>query len=176
MPLYKDITGESDLCRNRARVAAYKKYLQSVAEYLPDETKAFALSDWYYSDLHRSPHDAWVDSLEIGEDSSGERQQNRALWIQMRLLSASHAGHIHFHYKGVTGYRLDGEWPSSREGAKHGDWLADEISLASEGQLVHEISFSSGITWRIQSNSIRYEYLPIAGKDQSNPHAADRKE
>jgi hypothetical protein len=70
MPLYKDIQGDSDFHGNGARVAAYKSYLRAVAEYLPDETKAFVLSDWYYSDWHRCPHDAWVEGLEIGEDAS----------------------------------------------------------------------------------------------------------
>ncbi len=174
--MYKDIQRDDDLRRDSARVAAYKGYLQAVAEYLPDETRAFALSDWYYSDFHRSPHDSWVDSVEIGEDASGERHQNRQLWIRIRLLSGSQAGNIHFHYTGVTSYHLDGEWPLNRGGAKHGDWLADEITLASGGQLLHEISFSSGIAWRIQSGSIRYEYLPIAGKDQSNPFSPGLKE
>jgi hypothetical protein len=87
----------------------------------------------------------------------------------VKVLCASQAGHIHFQYRTVTAHDLDGGSPLSRGAAQHGDWLADEITLASDKQLVHEILFSSGITWRIQSSSIRYEYVPMPGKDQSIP-------
>jgi hypothetical protein len=174
MPLYKDIKQESDLRRNRVRTEAYRRYLQAVAEYLPEETRAFALSDWYYSDFHRCPHDAWVESVEIGETSSGERQQIREPWIHIRLLSASHAGHIHFHYEKVIGYRLEGEQLLARATA-HGDWLADELTLGSDGLLVHEILFLSGTAWSIECSGIRYEYVPISGKDQTIPHARSRQ-
>lgn len=169
MPLHRDITQEHDVKRHAVRIAAYKKYLRDIAEYLPDETREFVLSDWYYdyADIHRCPHDAWLECVEIKENSSGERQQIREITVRLRLLSASHAGHIEFQYCGVNSYRLDSYLPRVGEKAKHGDWLADEISIASDGQIAHDILFSSGITWQIQCQSIRYEYQPIEGKDQS---------
>jgi hypothetical protein len=67
MPFYSDIMQDGD----PERAAAYKNYLVTVSAHLPDETREFLLSDWYYSDVHRCPHDAWVESLEIFEDASG---------------------------------------------------------------------------------------------------------
>jgi hypothetical protein len=171
MPLYSDIMSDSDPGRNSARVAAYKQYLQSISDLLPAETRDFVISDWYYSDFHRCPHDAWVENLEILENSSGDRSQHRDIAIRLRLLSASHAGHIHFRYQKVQAYDLNATLLRRSGNAKHEDWLADEISLASGG-LQHEIRFSSGIVWKIVCGSVSYEYTPIEGKDQGTPEWA----
>lgn len=103
MPLYSDINEDGDIKRLRARSEAYRSYLRSVAEYLPEATKSFVLNDWYYgyTDFDRCPHDAWVESLEIVEHASGERHQIREIHIKLRLLASSHRGHIYFTYENV---------------------------------------------------------------------------
>ncbi|HLZ00378.1 MAG TPA: hypothetical protein VKT33_15065, partial [Candidatus Angelobacter sp.] len=109
MPLYADITSEDNPQRQKARAEAYAAYLRTIAEFLPAETREFALSDWYYdhSNWDRCPHDAWVESIELFENFSGERKEQRSIGIKIRLLAASHAGHILFTYNKVFGYALN---------------------------------------------------------------------
>src|SRR6266567_1751733 len=85
------------------------------------------------------------------------------------FLSAHHAGHIHFTYEHVFSYDL-GCLPQLRRSdgrfvlPKHEDWLADEISLSSSGNVVHEVHFSSGCVWKIEARRVSYLYVPIPGK------------
>lgn len=80
--------------------------------------------DWYrLPEDHRSPHDAWVESIIISEPSSGDRHENRGLEIHVRLLGAYHDGTIEFNYKGVQRYSIE----AMRDAAGHGDWLEDEV-------------------------------------------------
>jgi hypothetical protein len=135
--------------------------MRSVAEYLPEVTRDFVLSEWYYSDWDKCPHDAWVEAVEVFEKYSGERMEIREVGVRTRLLSASHRGHIHFEYLRVSSYELDGALAS--RGAKapmHEDWLSDEVTLAGRGELEHEILFSSGTVWRIRCATISYRYSP----------------
>lgn len=141
-----------------------------MAAYFPDETKDSLLSEWYYSDFDRCPHDAWVESLQIFEYGSGDRKQNREVRIRLKLLAASHAGHIQSEYKDVSWYRFEGE-VIRKGGAKHEDWLSDEITLASDGQIDHEILFSSATSWRIRCRSVAYNYAPLPGAKQGAPWA-----
>jgi hypothetical protein len=129
---------------------------------LPEVTKSFVLSDWYYADFHKCPHDAWVDSLEIVERASGERKQLREIHIKLKLFAASHQGHIYYTYENVSQYDLNARWLYCRTGPKHEDWLNDEITLAGTGEVEHEIVFRSGTQWNIRCKSISYEYRPIA--------------
>jgi hypothetical protein len=155
MPLWYDVQAEQDLVRVELRRRAYYQYLSAIADDLPAFTKEFALSDWYYSDSDRNPHDSWVETVEIREHASGDRRQVRNIQIKVELLTTSHSGRITFRYHNVVSYDLE-SW--GNEPSKHGDWLSDEISLASGGNIVHEVLFSSGVKWRIKCNSISYEY------------------
>lgn len=166
MPLYADIQSDGNLERNKRRVEAYRAYLKTIAEFLPPETREFALSDWYFGDWDRCPHDAWLESFELFENFSGERKENRNVGIRIRLLSASHAGHIHFTYENVFSYDLNFSpkiryWDSKPVLPQHNDWMADEISLSSPGNVVHEIHFSSGCVWRINAQRISYLFTPM---------------
>jgi len=162
MPLWLDSHHETDLQRVEARRRIYREYLDSIAEFLPPATKYFALSEWYYSDEDKCPHDAWVESLEVYERSSGVRGETRSIHVTIRLLSAWHRGHVFLRYENVIGYHLgcSSDLMSSKE--KHGDWMTDEITLASDRTVLHEISFSSGTLWRIRCSSISYEYVPLS--------------
>jgi len=166
MPLHADIMSDGNVDRNKKRAAAYATYLREISEYLPAETRKFALSEWYFRDPDKCPHDAWVESFEIFETFSGERKERRDIGIRIRLLAASHRGHIHFTYKNVFGYGLNFSptvrvWNGKLVLPKHEDWLADEISLNSHGHVVHEIHFSSGCIWKIETESVSYSFGPI---------------
>jgi hypothetical protein len=174
MPLYADIVSDGNLDRYKKRAAAYATYLNEISEFLPAETRQFALSEWYYRDPDKCPHDAWVESFEIFENFAGERKEHRNIGIRIRLLAASHRGHIHFAYENVFGYGLNFSptvrvWDEKLVLPKHGDWMADEISLNSHGHVVHEIHFSSGCIWRIEAESVSYSFGPI--NDEHGVHA-----
>jgi hypothetical protein len=161
VPLYADITSEDNPRRLKSRAEAYAAYLKTIAEFLPAETREFALSDWYYdhSNWDRCPHDAWVESVELLENFSGERKEQRNVGIKIRLLAASQADHILFTYDNVFGYALNflpniQQWDGNPVLPKHADWMADEISLNSLGHVVHEIHFSSGCVWKIEAERI----------------------
>src|SRR5262245_38425521 len=158
MALWFDIQNEDDYSRLQVRREAYFAYLNSVASYLPAATRDFALSDWYYSDSDKNPHDSWVERVELIETSSGERKQTRNIHINVELLSASHNARIVFRYENVVNYQLGSFCDYI---AKHEDWLADEVTVGSGGTVLHEIAFSSGLKWKIQCKSISYEYVPL---------------
>jgi hypothetical protein len=164
MSLYSDINQDRDFQRIKARSEAYRSYLKAVAAYLPEPTRKFALSDWYYSDLDKCPHDSWVESLEIVERGSGERKEKRDTDINLRLLAASHRGQIIFHYSTVSNYALSLEWGRNHGRASHEDWLHDQITLAGSGEVEHEIVFSSGAVWKIRCNTISYGYQAISDR------------
>ena len=176
MPLYADIVSDGNLDRHKKRAAAYTAYLKEISEFLPAETRQFALSDWYYDyrDFDRCPHDAWVESFEVFENFSGKRREHRNVGIRIRLLASSHRGHIHFTYENVFAYGLNFS-PTVRVGdeklvlPKHEDWMADEISLNSRGHVVHEIHFSSGCIWSIEAESVSYSFGPISDDQISIP-------
>lgn len=119
MTMYSDIQQDGDPKRIAARFEAYRTYLKAVSPYLPAETADFVLSNWYYSDWEKCPHDAWLESLEITELYSGQRKENREIHIRIRLLAASHRGHIHFDYADVSSYVLDAARIIARGDTKH---------------------------------------------------------
>jgi hypothetical protein len=165
MPLHADIVSDSNLQRHKARAEAYVAYLKTIAEFLPAATKEFALSDWYYTDPDRCPHDAWVERVELFENFSGERKEQRNIGIKIRLLAASHAGHILFTYENVFGYDLTfspsiRQWDGKLVLPKHEDWMSDEVSLNSSGHVTHEIHFSSRCIWKIEAECISYAFTP----------------
>jgi hypothetical protein len=142
----------------------YYRYLQSVRKSLPPSAFAFANAPWHYdySD-HKCPHDAWVESLNINELSSGERSQYREIEINVRLLGAYHDGHIELLYKKALSYSLtsSAEFKMSPLGEGHGDWLIDEIRLSERGFVLHEINFSKGGNWIIECTDIDYKWIPF---------------
>ena len=169
MPLYPDIVSDHNLERHKKRTEAYKNYLKAISAFLPAETRDFVLSDWYYSDEDKCPHDAWVESFEVFENFSGERKEQRDVGIRIRLFSSWHRGHIHFTYDNVFAYGLNFSpdirvWDGKPVPPKHEDWMADEISLSSKGNVVHEIHFSSGCIWRIEAQRVAYSFTPISEK------------
>jgi hypothetical protein len=52
----------------------YREYLHANESRFPRSAYQLATSDWYMNpEYHECPHDAWLESLEIEEPSSGAR-------------------------------------------------------------------------------------------------------
>lgn len=125
----------------------------------------FASADWYLDPSdHRCPHDAWLETLEISEPAEGERKEKRQTAITVRLLGAYHDGHIVFRYVGVRKYSV------ASGSCEHGlgDWLRDELSLSSEGLMVHRIVWAGfgpeeESQWSIEADGVSYEWIPKKG-------------
>jgi hypothetical protein len=143
------------------RFDEYQRYLQSVKAMMPSSTFAFASAEWHYDFKDpRSPHDSWVESVEINEPASGARQERRGVEINVRLLGAFHNGHILLKYVGVRAYTMQHASPSAAASKGHGDWLIDEITLSPKATVVHAVRFSDGARWHIECDDIHYEWRP----------------
>ena len=58
--------------------AIYRAYLESVLDALPAPAYAFASASWHYDhNDYRCPHDSWIESVQILEESSGKREEIR---------------------------------------------------------------------------------------------------
>lgn len=132
----------------------YREYLASISDQLPPSAREFALAGWHhdFSD-HQAPHDSWLESVLIYETATGDRNEVRQIQIKLRLLGAYHDGHIEIEYVDVARYSVGSEFPM------HGDWDLDEIRLADNGRVLHEIEIG-GTTWLIECQDIRYMWRP----------------
>ncbi len=138
----------------------YKEYLALNRSRFPKSAYTLATSDWYFgfSD-HQAPHDAWLESVQISEPSTGDRNEIRTVSINIRLLGAYHDGYIEFHYPTVYEYRL----VADTLGQGHGDWRYDEFRVNEKGHLVHEIewaSFGASNTWLIVASDVEHKWIP----------------
>jgi hypothetical protein len=142
---------------------AYKEYLLSLGERLPQSVRDFALADWYWDyNSHRCPYDGWVESLEICERASGERNQNRSIEIRLLLLAPYHDGHIEYVYRNVASYSF--VMPAvnqRRRDTGHDGWKIDEVRLSESGNVVQEVLFKSGAKWSIECQTIEYAWTPV---------------
>jgi hypothetical protein len=136
----------------------YSDYLGSIRSSLPEHVYAFASNPDHFDPSggsHSCLHDAWLETLTIREAASGERKQIRDLEIHLCLLGPYHDRKIYLNYTGVTQYAF--LLPSEHLGhTTHGDLLAHEIRLGGDGLLLHEISFASGSTLRIECRDIKH--------------------
>ncbi len=148
----------------------YRKYLVSVSARFPPNAYELATSDWYFdfSD-HKCPHDAWLNSVKIFEDASGDREQERRVGIETVLLGAYHDFLLTFRYEGVVNYTLSG-CDLDRSGG-HYDWRYDEFRLSDRGLLIHEIEWASVVDqgrWLIECEDVMLSYQPYT-RDWSDP-------
>jgi hypothetical protein len=141
----------------------YQAYLQSVRDVFPPSAFALATSDWYFRfEDPRCPHDAWLESIEIGEHASGSRNQVRGAHLNVRLLGAYHDGHIELHYPRVCSYTLRGNLIHRG----HCDWRYDELRLSERGNLIHEIEWCGATdtaSWIIEASDIEFRWVPKTG-------------
>jgi len=126
-------SGDRDPEDIKRRLNKYIDYLKSIRDSLPSGVYAFASAAWHYDDGARGLHDSWLESLNISEHASGERSQNRAIEIRIRLLGAYHDRRIELIYEGVRSYSLETppgfKFPPTHKTGQ-GDWVIDEIRLS----------------------------------------------
>ena len=136
----------------------------TVGEKFPSNAFKLATSDWYFdfSD-HKCPHDAWLRSVEVYEDASGERDEIRRVGIECCLLGAYHDFILKFEYAGVVNYSLQG-YDLNRSGG-HYDWRYDEFRLSEDGNLIHEIEWVSVFDqgrWLIECEDVSFSHQPYS--------------
>lgn len=137
----------------------YNSYLESVRKDLPASAYDCAVASWHYNhNDHRCPHDSWLESFVVSEIPSGSRAEKREIAIEMRLFGAYHDGSLKLSYPGVRSYEFSSKRNPCEAG--HGDWLADEIRLSECNLVLHEILFSSGSRWTIESGDILVGWEP----------------
>ena len=140
--------------------ARYQQYLESVRHALPASVFELASSEWYFSPRdHRSPHDAWLESVTVSEPSSGDHHQSRTTAIRIRLLGAYHDGFIELFYPSVFGYQLD----AGKIAAGHQDWRFDEFRLSENGHVLHEIEWCGAretAHWLIECSDVQFHWHP----------------
>ena len=140
----------------------YREYLEQNKAAFPPSALELATSDWYFDPQdHRCPHDAWLDSITIGELAKGERGQARATSIRIRLLGAYHDLALEFYYPQVVGYEL----VSAACARGLGDWLYDEFTLSEGGNVLHEIEWrgsaqDEGSRWKICACDVHFSWRP----------------
>lgn len=140
----------------------YHDYLTASQSQFPPRAFDLARSDWYFDPRdHRSPHDAWLESLVISEPAAGSRHEIRETSIRIRLLGAYHDGFIELVYANVFSYQL----VSSASERGLGDWRYDEFRLGPAGHVIHEIEWAGfgskeSSRWVIESSEIEFEWIP----------------
>lgn len=133
----------------------YPAYLAEVRERLPPGARAYAEAPWHYDfQDHRCPHDMWLESLEFVERTTDERP--RRVDAVLRLFGSYHDGHLELRYAGVTGYTA-----TMALGPRgHGDVMIDEIVLADDGRVSHEIAFEDG-TWALTCEDVTATWIAL---------------
>jgi hypothetical protein len=139
----------------------YASYLATKAAVFPAGAYAFATATWHYDPSdHRCPHDAWLDELTI-EEKVDASEEVRVARIVINLRGAYHNGTLDIVYEKVHGYDLRYLDPERLvPGRAHGDWLLDEIRLADDGRVEHEINFSRNGNWVITCEDISAIWTP----------------
>lgn len=86
----------------------YRQHRSRYSKRIGPKALEFALAEWHHdTEDHRSPHDAWLESLCIEEVAEPPTSQDRAIRIVLKLLGAYHEGHLRIAYEGITSYSLD---------------------------------------------------------------------
>ena len=84
--------------------------------------------------------------------------------MQVRLLGTHHNGHIELTYTKVQSYLFETprklEHPM-RPSKGHEDWVIDEVRLSESGYVLHEVEFSRGSRWVIESEDFIYSCKPF---------------
>lgn len=141
---------------------AYRSYLDSIRERLPSTAYEFATAPWHFNgESHRAVHDSWLESATFAEPSTGDRSQYRSIDLTVRLLGPYHDGHIEITYTTVQAYSMIASLDGSEAGEGHGDWLYDEIRLSERGYVLHEIEWSRGSNWLIESKDFDCRWVPF---------------
>lgn len=109
---------------------------------------------WYKdSSDPRSPHDAWLESLETRAIPFGDRCQNSEYTILLTLKSA-YGGIIRIYYENVC--KQVTPVPMTKESPRRVDWLSDQVQTDGD-KLRHSISWEN-CEWIIECARARFEW------------------
>jgi hypothetical protein len=135
----------------------YQKYLREHQQRFPPGAYALGTAGWWQDgNDHRSPHDAWLESVTFSEPASGEHFEKRITTLRVRLLAAYHDGFIELFYPRV--FRYSFESSDCEHGL--GDWCYDEFRLSPAGHVIHEIEWTRGDRWIIEASDVEYRWIP----------------
>lgn len=135
----------------------YQEYLHQNQQRFPPGAFSLGTAVWWQDgNDHRSPHDAWLESVTFSEPASGESCEIRHTQMKVRLLAAYHDGFIELLYPRVFSYSLQST--DCRSGL--GDWCYDEFTLSPAGHVIHEIEWTFGHRWIIEASDIEYQWIP----------------
>lgn len=139
----------------------YEVYLASEKYRFPSGAYALATSKWWFDPRdHRSPHDAWLESVELTETRiPGKRPSGGEVTLRARLLGAYHDGYIELRYRQVSAYSM-----SYDSGGGHRDWRYDEFRVSEAGLLVHEVEWAGATQtghWLIEASDLEYCWVPL---------------
>jgi len=141
----------------------YLEYLDTWKESFPDNAKDFANLPYHY-DLsdRRCPHDSWLESVSITENGSGPRSSNRKTTIEARFLGSYHDGYFSLEYVNVAEFDIGlADRSENLSAGGRGDWIVDEMSLADNRLISHEIVFSRKGAWYVLCQDIIYSWVPL---------------
>lgn len=139
--------------------ATYEDDVAEIAERLPSKAREFALAPWHCdANDPRCLHDAWIETVDIKENSSGARHENRKSEISIRLLGAYHDRYLKLRFIDVRRYSM-GQHPG-RPSVAHGDVLEDAISLAEESYILYSLHLEFGGI-QIEAKDIEFLEEPI---------------
>jgi hypothetical protein len=159
--LRKDISSREPKLIKQAFVN-YFEYIEELKDKFPKAALEFATAEWHYNpENHRCLHDSWLESLSIDEVGRGSRFEIREVSLKLRLFGAYHDGYTELVYSDLRHYEINLLQTKISPHIGHGDWLDDEIRLSSDGYILHEIEFSSGKNWRIESKGFEHSWKPL---------------
>lgn len=156
---YETIKGRREIVKDKFEI--YYLYLKENQSKFPKSAYDFAFADWHYNPQDpKSPHDAWIESVNIFEIRSPEARKSEGIGINICLLNASHNGQIKITYKNIKSYSLN-LTSNLYEKNTHGDWLLDELYLSENDNVIHEIELLMNGNWKIECEDIIYNWLPF---------------
>ncbi len=154
----------TSLAEQRRCFDVYWNYLDRMKDVFPPRAFEFATAAWHWNgEDPRCPHDAWLEKLEITEESIEPAGSKRNLLIKAKFLGAYHDGIFTITYHDVREYVLSNEplkYPVN-PGNGHGDWLLDEVYLDDDDLVVHDIEFANNARWTIYCGELEHEWFPF---------------
>jgi hypothetical protein len=107
-----------------------------------------------------SLHDSWLESWTIREPTAAVSRKHRSIEIEARFLGSRWARYIHLTYKNVGRYEISSpegfeQPPAHKTG--HGDLLVHEMRVVRDGVFAHELAFSRGAKFLVESLNSKAE-------------------
>lgn len=157
LDVFVDPNSSGNLKKTERAFVDYIEYMKSNNRRLPLEAFEFVVNDWHYNSRHhRSLHDSWLNEFSLTEKEGSQGKQDRSICLTIELLGPFHDGSTTVTYADVSNYRIDLIGKSSKGNRAHGDLLIDELTVGTNARIIHEIVFSSGALFHIESSGISY--------------------